>query len=170
MAIFQKKSVFSIVLMSVLLSACTPGEADESKQPPQQVISKQFDVYKSPTCGCCTEWITHTEKRGFSSNTFHPADLTAQKEALGVARQYHSCHTAVTKEGYVFEGHVPARLIEKFLQSPPKGALGLAVPGMPAGSPGMEMGDRFTPYEVLLLKKDGSSEVYEAISKQSEQY
>ena len=74
--------------------------------------------------------------------------------------KWQSCHTAVTKGGYVFEGHIPAKYIEQFLASPPEGALGLAVPGMPLGSPGMEMGGRFTPYDIVLMNKDGSSSVF----------
>jgi hypothetical protein len=82
------------------------------------------------------------------------------KHDLGVLPEWQSCHTAVTKEGFVFEGHVPAKFIEQFLAAPPEGALGLAVPGMPLGSPGMEMGDRFTPYDIVQMNKDGSSRVF----------
>ncbi len=170
MSNLNKKSLLAVVLMSSILSACSQSDAAADNTDQEKVTSTQFDVYKSPTCGCCADWITHVEKHGHTTKVFHPADLSAQKEALGIKQQYRSCHTAVTKEGYKFEGHVPARLVEQFLKSPPSDAIGLAVPGMPAGSPGMEMGDRFTPYQVLLLKKDGSSEVYAEIRTQSEQY
>ncbi|MGB2130858.1 MAG: DUF411 domain-containing protein, partial [Marinobacterium sp.] len=83
---------------------------------------------------------------------------------------FQSCHTAVSESGYVFEGHVPARLVKQFLANPPEGALGLTAPGMPMGSPGMEMGSRFDPYQVLLMKQDGGYEVYANIERQSEQY
>jgi len=76
----------------------------------------------------------------------------------------------VTKEGYVFEGHVPAKFIKQFMASPPANALGLAAPGMPMGSPGMEMGDRFSPYNIILMKKDGTSEVFASIANAAEQY
>jgi len=85
------------------------------------------------------------------------------------APRYQSCHTAVSSHGYVFEGHVPARHIKAFLANPPADAIGLAVPGMPLGSPGMEVGSRFDPYEVLLLKKDGSSEVFARVDSPAQQ-
>jgi hypothetical protein len=89
---------------------------------------------------------------------------------MGLQGQYHSCHTAVSEQGYLFEGHVPAKLMQDFLEQPPADALGLAVPGMPMGSPGMEVDDRFSPYQVLLVKKDGSYEVYATIEEQADQY
>ncbi|MBB3045782.1 hypothetical protein FHR99_000018 [Litorivivens lipolytica] len=128
-----------------------------------------FQIYKSPTCGCCGEWVEHIQHAGFSTAVHHPDDLGALKAEQGIAREYQSCHTAVSPSGFVFEGHIPARDIEQFLEAPPEGAIGLAVPGMPVGSPGMEVGDRFTPYDVLLLKADGSSEVFRHVASASEQ-
>lgn len=126
-------------------------------------------VYKSPTCGCCVDWIDHAEQAGFETAIEHPSDMSALKDKLGIGRQYRSCHTAVTHEGYVFEGHVPARYIEQFLANPPADALGLSVPGMPVGSPGMEMGNQFDAYHVVLLKKDGSSELFAMVENPSQQ-
>ncbi len=79
--------------------------------------------------------------------------------------QYRSCHTAVSPEGYIFEGHVPSQFIAQFLSENHVDALGLSVPGMPIGSPGMEVGDRFMPYEVLILYRDGTSDVYAEVSQ-----
>ncbi|WP_299975562.1 DUF411 domain-containing protein [uncultured Pseudoteredinibacter sp.] len=124
-----------------------------------------LDVYKSRTCGCCKKWIDHAEGMGIEADVHHPSDLNKIKIDQKIEPRYQSCHTAISTDGYVFEGHIPAEVIQKFLASPPKDAIGLAVPGMPVGSPGMEVGDRFDPYDVLLLKKDGSSEVYQHISK-----
>ena len=76
----------------------------------------------------------------------------------------------MSKEGYLFEGHIPAKYISQFLAAPPANALGLAVPGMPMGSPGMEIGERFDSYDVILMKKDGTSEVYATVKTQAEQY
>jgi len=129
-----------------------------------------LNVYKEETCGCCVGWIAHMDDRGFESTVFHPKDLYAVKDELGVLPKWQSCHTAVSKEGYLFEGHIPAKFISQFLASPPENALGLAVPGMPMGSPGMEIGDRFNIYDVILMKKDGTSEVYATIKTQAEQY
>lgn len=135
-----------------------------------QTAAVALDVYKSETCGCCQFWIDHANERGFQSTIHHPADLDAVKNRFGIAPRYQSCHTAVSEDGYVFEGHIPAKLIHQFLAETPEGAIGLAVPGMPLGSPGMEVGERFTPYQVLLLKEDGSSEVYAQVSEAASQY
>ncbi len=128
-----------------------------------------LNVYKEETCGCCVGWIAHADDHGFESTIFHPKDLYAVKEELGILPKWQSCHTAVTKEGYLFEGHIPAKYISQFLAAPPQGALGLAVPGMPMGSPGMEIGDRFNAYDVILMKKGGSSEVYASIKSKADQ-
>lgn len=128
-----------------------------------------LDVYKSPSCGCCEVWIRHLEQQGFLTRTHHPADLDALKAKQGIPPEQQSCHTAVSAGGYVFEGHVPARFIRQFLANPPAHARGLAVPGMPIGSPGMESGDAFQPYQVMLLKDDGGPEVYATVSTPADQ-
>ncbi len=119
-----------------------------------------LSVMKSPTCGCCQAWVDQLQAQGFKVSVSHPDDLPARKAALGLAPQVQSCHTATTEAGYVFEGHVPGALIRRFLAEKPSNARGLAVPQMPIGSPGMEMGKSFEPYDVLLLKQDGSTQVY----------
>ena len=126
----------------------------------QSLTDATLNAFKDENCGCCVGWIDHMQEAGFASKINHPRDLNGVKEDLGVLPKWQSCHTAVTKGGYVFEGHIPAKYIEQFLASPPEGALGLAVPGMPLGSPGMEMGGRFTPYDIVLMNKDGSSSVF----------
>jgi len=140
------------------------GEAEQSSP------AIAMDLYKSPTCGCCGKWAEHAEDRGFSLTTHHPADLNKLKLERGIAPQYQSCHTVISADDYVFEGHIPARFIQQFLAAPPADAIGLSVPAMPAGSPGMEMGDRFTPYQVLLLKRDGSADVFAKVNTPLEQY
>jgi len=122
-----------------------------------------LDVYKSRTCGCCKKWVSHIKGSGFETNVHHPVNLNKLKSDKGISPRYQSCHTAVSKDGYVFEGHIPADIIQRFLANPPHNAIGLAVPGMPVGSPGMEMGKRHDEYDVLLLTKDGSNTVYEHI-------
>lgn len=129
-----------------------------------------LDIYKSPSCGCCEGWVDHVEQRGFSFTTHHPADLTELKAGKGIAPEYRSCHTAVSAEGYVFEGHVPARYVKQFLAAPPANAIGLTVPAMPVGSPGMEMGEQFRPYAVMLLKRDGNAELYAQVNSAAQQY
>ena len=173
-------------VLTLSLLACseqnnTPAVLEASAVSSVEVVSQQsevaqsspaiaMDLYKSPTCGCCGKWADHAEDRGFSLTTHHPADLNKLKAERGIAAQYQSCHTVVSADDYVFEGHIPARFIHQFLTAPPADAIGLAVPAMPMGSPGMEMGDRFTPYQVLLLKRDGSAEVYAEVSSPLEQY
>lgn len=120
----------------------------------------KMTVYKTPTCGCCRGWVDHARATltGYDIQTLDMNDLSEVKARLGVPESLQSCHTAISGP-YVFEGHVPADLIKRFLAEKPK-ALGLAVPGMPAGSPGMEMGPRKDPYDVLLFDKAGKTRVY----------
>ena len=181
MSIFSKPSYIMFVLAAITLSACSDSTETGNTQQNQlsdRVVSKEMtetasirlDVYKSPTCGCCASWIEHVEQHAFTVKAIHPDDLSLEKSKRGIQSMYRSCHTAVSTGGFVFEGHVPAKYITQFLAEKPKDAIGLSVPGMPAGSPGMEMGEMFTPYPVLLLKKDGSSEVYAQVNSSGEQY
>ena len=102
--------------------------------------------------------------QGSGQRRVHARSGFVQQDDLGIAPRFRSCHTAVTEEGYAFEGHVPAKLVQRFLDNPPEAALGLAVPGMPAGSPGMEMGDRVDQYSVFILYKDGRSEHFAEVN------
>lgn len=125
---------------------------------------KELVVYKSPTCGCCGDWADHMSEAGFSTKIQHPKDLNTIKDQLGIAPVHQSCHTA-TLQDYLFEGHIPAEVVKHFLAEEPKGAIGLAVPGMPLGSPGMDFGgDNYRQYQVLQLNSDGSSSVYGEVS------
>ncbi|MEC5210778.1 hypothetical protein RCH20_001857 [Psychrobacter sp. PL15] len=126
-------------------------------------------VYKDANCGCCKEWVGHAEDNGLSATTQHPKDLSLFKERYGVPNEMRACHTTVTTDGYVFEGHVPAKHMAQFLANPPVQAIGLAVPGMPVGSPGMEYQGKFMPYKVMQLNNDGSTQVYVAIESPEQQ-
>lgn len=130
-----------------------------------------LDVYLTRTCGCCGGWVEHSREQGFHSlrNYLDYDELNAVKAEHGIAPRLQSCHTSVSADGYVFEGHIPARVIQQFLADVPEGAMGLAVPGMPTGSPGMEMGDRFDPYDVLLIREDGTTAVYTHIASADQQ-
>lgn len=117
-------------------------------------------VWKGPACGCCKDWIAHLEASGFKASVDDSGNAQVRSR-VGIGQQYASCHTALV-EGYAIEGHVPAREIRRLLREKPD-ALGLAVPGMPIGSPGMDgeaYAGRRDPYDVLLMRKDGSSAVY----------
>ena len=117
-------------------------------------------VHKTPTCGCCKKWVKQLEANNFSTMIKDHQNLQKVKEQHSIKPKYQSCHTAVSQDGYVFEGHIPSKFIKQFLADPEADAIGLSVPGMPLGSPGMEVQGRFMPYDVLVLFKDGSSEVY----------
>src|SRR3954463_9937692 len=105
-------------------------------------------VYKTPTCGCCKAWVEHLQKNGFAPTTHDLNDLSETKDTLGVPNALRSCHTAVIGR-YVVEGHVPADLIRKLVAEKPANVLGLAVPGMPVSSPGMEVSGRKDSYDVF---------------------
>lgn len=121
-----------------------------------------LQVWKGPNCGCCGDWVTYLEADGFQVQVFDTGN-TAVSKRLGLPDKYGSCHTALIG-GYVIEGHVNAREIRRLLTEKPQ-AIGLSVPGMPVGSPGMDgavYGDRRDPYDVVLVLKDGSSRVYQS--------
>lgn len=115
-------------------------------------------VMKSPTCGCCAKWIEHVQAHGIAVKVVNVPDIMAVKAKAGVPDKLASCHTAKIN-GYVVEGHVPAADIKKLLATKPK-ARGIAVPGMPMGSPGMEHGDHREPYQTMLIKADGSATIF----------
>lgn len=119
--------------------------------------TQAVEVYKSATCGCCKEWLKHLRANGFAVNAHDVANPSDMREKMGMPDRLGSCHTAVIG-GYAIEGHVPAAEIKRLLAEKPK-AKGLVVPAMPAGSPGME-GPMHIPYDVLLVRVDGSTTVY----------
>lgn len=116
-------------------------------------------VYKLSTCGCCSDWIEHLREDGFAVQAEDVVDLGRIKERYGVTRELGSCHTAIVG-GYVVEGHVPAADLRRLLEERPENVVGLAVPGMPIGSPGMEQGDQEDPFDVIAFKLDGTTEVW----------
>lgn len=153
------------LLGSVLLASCS-GDADPGTRQTLATANteKTMRVFKSPSCGCCGKWVDHMTASGFSVEVKDSNNLLPIKEKYGIDRSHQSCHTAVF-DGYVFEGHIPAEIVQRFLQEKPKNARGLAVPGMPAGSPGMEMGSRHDDYNVMQLNSDGSRTIYQHVSK-----
>ena len=114
-------------------------------------------VFKLNECGCCDLWAEHLRKNGFAVSVRAVPDLTPVRVKYGIPNIFGTCHTALV-EGYAIEGHVPAADIQRLLRSKPKVA-GLAVPGMPAGSPGME-GPRSEPYDVLTFDRNGATQIY----------
>lgn len=121
-------------------------------------VAPRVTVFKDPNCGCCRSWVEHLRKHGFDVVTRDTSDLSGPKRTGRVPAQLHSCHTAFVN-GYVVEGHVPATDIQRLLKEKPKVA-GIAVAGMPAGSPGMEVGGRVDRYDVIAFNRDGSTRVF----------
>ena len=118
----------------------------------------EVTVWKSPTCGCCGGWVDHMRAAGFPVTVHDVDDVGPMKLRLGVPARLQSCHTALV-DGYALEGHVPADSVQRLLRERPA-AVGLAVPGMPQGSPGMETGVK-DPYDVVLFSAAGGDSVYE---------
>ena len=128
-------------------------------------VQPVLKVHKTATCGCCKMWMKHMEENGFTTHGEDHQNLSKIKEKYYIEPQHRSCHTAVSSDGFIFEGHVPSKYIKQFLSEDHPNAIGLSVPGMPIGSPGMEVGDRFMPYEVLILFKDGTSQTYAEVKE-----
>ena len=131
------------LLLAVLLSSAFAAE--------------KVTVYKTPSCGCCGKWVDHMRDHGFEVETRDMQNLSMIKSISGVQPAQQSCHTALV-DGYVIEGHVPAQDVKRLLDEMPD-IRGLAVPGMPMGSPGME-GPRQDRYQVITLEKDGGSRIF----------
>ena len=142
-----KACLAAFCLWAVPLGALAEGPTDMTS----------IEVHKSATCGCCNKWIEHLHGAGYAVVAHDTDKMSAYKMSVGVPAELQSCHTA-TVEGYVIEGHVPAREIERLLRERPE-AVGLSVPGMVSGSPGMENGI-VEKYDVILFKADGTSEIY----------
>jgi len=143
------------VLGSLLAVALVPAQARAQGR-------TRVEVWKDPDCGCCQEWVHHLEASGFQVR-IHPSGNQEARGRLGIPVALGSCHTALVG-GYAIEGHVPAADIRRLLRERPA-AIGLAVPGMPVGSPGMDgplYRGRKDAYAVLLVARDGSTQVFQA--------
>lgn len=140
----------------VLAAGVSAALAGPTNPPP---VPGTITVYKMATCGCCAKWMSHLREHGFTviGKNVSETELVAMKREAGVPSELESCHTALV-DGYVVEGHVPADVLQDFLDEHPM-AVGLAVPGMPLGSPGMES-DVTEAYDVLLFDASGKATVY----------
>jgi hypothetical protein len=145
------KALALSLLLGLALSGCSPSTAETSLP--------GVTVHKSESCGCCKIWVDRLRDAGFPVDVRNEDNLNAVKQRVGIPYGMGSCHTAEV-EGYFVEGHVPVEDIKRLLRERPD-AKGLTVPGMPAGSPGMEVpSGQVQPYEVLLVAKDGSTSVW----------
>lgn len=154
-----------LVALALLVSSVVHANEHKHNQ-----TSIELVVYKTPTCGCCKKWINHIESKGVIAHSKDFQTISNIKTKYGIKPNYRSCHTAVSRNGFVFEGHVPAKFIKKFLDENHPQAIGLTVPAMPVGSPGMEVGKRFMPYNILIMFKDGTSKVYAKVKTYKEQF
>jgi hypothetical protein len=143
MVIFLALGLMSVMFWPMMKSATGP-----------EVV-----VYKSPTCGCCTKWVSYLRNNGFNVTQIDTRNLKTVKKNQGIPERLGSCHTAIV-EGYFVEGHVPVKAIRRMLDEKPS-IKGIAVPGMPIGTPGMEQGVRKEPYDVLAIHPNGTTTIYE---------
>lgn len=155
-----------ITLIAAVLVVLTAGAvwaftASASESAPA-ADAPVMTVYKSPTCGCCSQWIDHVREGGVAAQVEEVEweELDRLFSEHGVARQLQSCHLGMV-DGYMVIGHVPADVIQRMLRERPEIA-GITVPGMPIGSPGMEQGDRKDPYNVIAFTRSGETYVYES--------
>lgn len=146
--------------MMILLLLGFKGYAEEAAKVSEEVKADPIEitVYRSPTCGCCSKWIEHLKANGFEVADNVTKDVQAVKDKYGVPKEMASCHTAIVN-GYVVEGHVPANDIKALLKIKPS-IIGISVPGMPVGTPGMEMGDRKDAYKVIGFDKDRQYQIF----------
>lgn len=152
LSLLLKWPLIALLAVSALaLADPQPVPADTAGTAPEPLA---ITVYKSPSCGCCGDWAIHLEQHGFQVTPVNLADLSSVKTRLGVPQQLRSCHTAVIGD-FVIEGHVPAEDIKTLVAQ--RNGYGLAVPGMPVGSPGMEMGDRKDAFDVIAFDRDGGT-------------
>lgn len=153
--------VAGVAILSIAISAWGYATVDDNAEHGAHAVSAAahtITVFKDPNCGCCKEWITHLRKHGFTVIARDTSDMGGIKATARVPRQLYSCHTGFVN-GYVVEGHVPAADVQKMLRDKPKIA-GIAVAGMPAGSPGMEVPGRVDRYVVMAYSRDGSTSVF----------
>lgn len=141
----MKKTILSLMLITSSIFA---------------MEGKTMTVYKSPSCGCCSDWIDIMKSKGFKIDVIETNEVNNIKQKAGLQAGQTSCHTAFV-DGYVVEGHVDYSAVKKMLVEKPN-ILGITVPGMPIGSPGMEQGNTKQAYNILYVNKDGSTGVYEA--------
>jgi len=157
--LWQKSWMRGAAFALALFAGAQAHAAEPAKAPAGTAALPSMIVHKSPSCGCCGLWVEHARKTGFAVTVRDAEDMSPVKARLGVPLAKGSCHTAEVG-GYFIEGHVPLADVKRLLAEKPD-AKGLTVPGMPAGSPGMELPDgRVQPYTVELVQRDGTTKPY----------
>ncbi|MEB3231185.1 MAG: DUF411 domain-containing protein [Leptolyngbyaceae bacterium] len=157
----------ALITASLALSSCSLAQGSGDRPIAEAVditmaqpaaTDYEITVFRSPTCGCCGQWIEHMQAAGFTVKDEITQDMDAVKQQYGISSGLASCHTTVAGN-YVIEGHVPAEDVQRLLAEAPDIA-GIAVPGMPIGSPGMESGSYIEPYTVIAFSADGTNTVF----------
>ncbi len=143
------KSAFTAAAIAILVTAIARAGGDQVRD---------IVVYKNPECGCCSKWVEYLQSHDYNVTVEDTRDVYAIKKRLGVPERLAACHTAVI-DGYVIEGHITHRDIRRLLLFRPE-VTGIAVPGMPIGTPGMERGDSKQPYDVMTFDAQGNTEVF----------
>ncbi|WP_346006788.1 DUF411 domain-containing protein [Janibacter terrae] len=182
-ATMSRRSTFGLLGVGsvALLAACAQSSPSATSTPVVEASTPEptsptsgsasapeLTVYKDPTCGCCGGWVEHAVAAGFPTTTELTDDLDGLFARHDIPAELQSCHLATTEAGAIFVGHVPARFIRSYLANPAPGSRGLTVPAMPIGSPGMEQGEEFQPYEVLLLR-EGKARTFAKVTSLEQQ-
>ncbi|WP_427160409.1 DUF411 domain-containing protein [Aliinostoc sp. HNIBRCY26] len=154
----QKLLLSFLVVIMIMMGLITGTTASSAIA--ETLVTPQVKVYRSPSCSCCGNWLDHIQKQGFKIQAdIKTDDIDAIKEKYNLPPELASCHTAII-DGYVMEGHIPADDIKRFLQQKPQLA-GLAVPGMPVGSPGMELGNEKDSFTVMAFNHKGETQAFQ---------
>jgi len=164
-------SVTVVTVTGVIYVASSHNDPNHTNRSETEVLGSVWDretesysgnmnmtVYRSPSCGCCGVWIEHAKHHGFQITDITTDDMEAVKREHNIPRDLASCHTTII-DGYVMEGHIPVDDIKRFLKQTPN-VVGLTVPGMPLGTPGMEAGDRKQPFDILAFDRNGQVQVF----------
>ncbi len=157
----KRFSLFMVMSMVLSMAMADYGlAASQNVSLATPVANRQLQVFRSPSCGCCSLWVDHMREAGFQIKDDVTEEMPAIKQRYGVSPVMESCHTAIV-DGYVVEGHVPAADVQRLLAERPD-VIGIAAPGMPIGSPGMEQDDHTEPYTVLSFDGQGEATVFSA--------
>jgi len=159
----MKLLLFFYMLFFIDLTPALADKADWSQSKESHASEKNITVNYSKSCGCCKKWMSHLKDHNFNVTPNPMSSVQKIKNKYGIAGEYSSCHTAIIG-GYVIEGHVPADDIKRLLKDKPN-IVGLSVPAMPVGTPGMEQGSRKDPFYVITLPHKGEPEIFHAYEK-----
>ncbi|HFB66437.1 MAG TPA: DUF411 domain-containing protein [Aeromonadales bacterium] len=170
MLINKNKFIFFIAVSVILLISSYSQGSDIStvESSPKSAITS-LNVYKRANCSCCNKWASYMRENGFQIKVHSLDNLSTIKARYNISQDLRSCHTSASTNGFVFEGHIPAKFIKQFLNNVPENASGLALPAMPLGTPGMEYGSRFNPYIIYLTHIKGIKSIYADVISKEEQ-